>query len=65
MELFDVKCPVCGHLNKNCYLDETDGWIECEFCGSVTNSSILERETFKIPVVSMETIGRMVLNNAK
>ncbi len=59
MELYDVECPICGHLNRNCYLEETEGWMECESCHTVTNKTLKERETFKIPVFSMETIGRM------
>lgn len=34
MEKKDVKCPLCGHLNRCVDLDETDGWVECEQCGS-------------------------------
>ena len=29
---YDVYCPACGHLNKNLYLEETHGWMECERC---------------------------------
>ena len=32
METYDVRCPICGELNHNLYLDETDGWMECEHC---------------------------------
>lgn len=32
MKRYDVKCPVCGTVNKELYLDETDGWMECEHC---------------------------------
>lgn len=32
MKAYDVKCPICGTLNKQLYLDETDGWMECEHC---------------------------------
>lgn len=34
MERKDVKCPLCGHINRGVDLDETDGWVECEQCGS-------------------------------
>ena len=34
MERQDVKCPLCGHINRGVDLDETDGWVECEQCGS-------------------------------
>lgn len=29
---YNVKCPLCGTENKNLYLDETNGWFECERC---------------------------------
>lgn len=29
----DVKCPECGAMNYSLYLDETDGWMECDHCG--------------------------------
>ncbi len=29
---YNVKCPLCGTENKNLYLDETNGWFECECC---------------------------------
>lgn len=34
MERKDVECPLCGHINRGVDLDETDGWAECEQCGS-------------------------------
>lgn len=33
MKTYDVCCPICGALNHNLYLEETDGWMECEHCG--------------------------------
>ena len=39
MKLYDMECPVCGMLNRNLYLDETEGWMECEHCGSITKST--------------------------
>lgn len=32
MKLYNVKCPICGTVNHNLYLEETDGWMECERC---------------------------------
>ena len=32
MQLYDVKCPICGTINHNLYLEETDGGMECEHC---------------------------------
>lgn len=33
MNTYDVKCPVCGVVNHSLFLEETDGWMECEHCG--------------------------------
>lgn len=30
----DVKCPICGTVNRSLDLEETDGWMECEHCGN-------------------------------
>ena len=40
----DVECPICGAVNKSLYLDETDGWMECESCGSVVQIRKLIKE---------------------
>ena len=32
----DVACPVCGRINRSLYLEETEGWMECECCRSTT-----------------------------
>ena len=31
---YDVACPVCGRVNCSLYLEETEGWMECEYCGT-------------------------------
>ena len=30
---YNRTCPACGKENRNLYLDETDGWMICEYCG--------------------------------
>ncbi len=32
METYDVKCPICGTVNRRLYLEETQGWMECKHC---------------------------------
>ncbi len=39
MKMIDVKCPVCGTVNHNLYLEETEGWMECECCGMLTSDT--------------------------
>lgn len=31
---YDVICPLCGKENRNLYLEETEGWMECERCAN-------------------------------
>lgn len=43
MNAKDVKCPICGTVNRSLDLDETDGWMECEHCHNAVQ--ILEYAT--------------------
>ena len=43
MNTYDVKCPHCGHINKNLYLEETDGWMECEKCAQLSSAKMAGR----------------------
>ena len=42
----DVKCPECGTMNYSLYLEETDGWMECENCGCTVH---LRKEKMYVP----------------
>lgn len=37
MKLQNVKCPYCGAINR-VYLEETDGWLECDNCLQAVNA---------------------------
>ena len=37
MNLYSAVCPICGKINQNLLLEETEGTMECESCGSVVN----------------------------
>ena len=50
MKRYDIKCPICGTVNRNLDLEETDGWMECEKCGTATQTFGI-RPAVKIPVV--------------
>ena len=52
MDAVDVKCPICGTLNKALNLAETDGWMECECCGNVVQITKYAR-TQRIPIYRM------------
>ena len=36
MSAVDMKCPICGAVNKSVDFEETDGWMECESCGEAS-----------------------------
>lgn len=50
MKSYDLRCPVCGTVNRGLYLEETDGWMECENCGNVTQN-MEHRQTVLIPIL--------------
>ncbi len=59
MKLYDMKCPICGKMNHHLYLEETDGWMECEYCGHLTK--YLRRDKQKvIPVYTVKDLSRQV-----
>ena len=50
MKSYDLRCPICGTVNRGLYLEETDGWMECEKCGNVTQS-MEHRQTVLIQLI--------------
>jgi uncharacterized Zn finger protein len=50
MKSYDLRRPICGAVNRGLYLEETDGWMECEKCGNVTQS-MEHRQTVLIPLI--------------
>ncbi len=37
MKSYDIVCPVCGTVNKNLYLEETERWMEGTIKASFPN----------------------------
>ena len=58
MKQYDAKCPLCGTLNRGLYLDETDGWMECEHC----HETVHVQEYVKLKRISMFNMGRIAVN---
>ena len=46
---YDMKCPVCGAVNHGLNLDETEGRMICERCGTETQD-VRFRRFVKRPV---------------
>ena len=56
---YDVACLVCGRINRSLYLEETEGWMECEYCGNSTQDLSFQKMV-KIPVIRMEQLSKMM-----
>ena len=56
---YDVACPVCGRINRSLYLEETEGWMECEYCGNSTQDMSFQKMV-RIPVIRMEQLSKMM-----
>ena len=52
MMTYDIACPICGRINRSLYLEETEGWMECECCGNSSQDLSFRKKT-KIPVFRM------------
>ena len=62
MKSYDLRCPICSTVNRGLYLEETDGRMECEKCGNVTQS-MEHRQTVLIPLI-LKTQSRSDNNKA-
>lgn len=61
MEQYDIKCPICGTMNKGLYMRETNGWMICEHCQHEVQ--ILEFvPKVKIPVLTPQVLKAIVGN---
>ena len=56
---YDVVCPVCGRINRSLYLEETEGWMECEYCGNSTQD-LKYQKMVKIPVIRMDQVTKIM-----
>ena len=59
MKQYDAKCPVCGTINKDLYLEETEGWMICEHCKAETRFEGFGRFT-KIPVYDISKLPEIL-----
>ena len=64
MNAVDVKCPICEKLNKSLNLEETDGWMECESCGSAVQIMKYVK-TRRIPTYQMSDAKLLVALSRK
>lgn len=51
MKKYKVTCRFCGHENCDLFLEETDGWMECEACQTVQQIEYLDLEPEEEPII--------------
>ena len=57
MKQYDIKCPICGTWNKGLFLDETNGWMECQHCHVETQSmEYLNDHVVIVPLLTMSEL---------
>ena len=60
---YDVACPVCGRINRSLYLEETEGWMECEYRGNSSQDPGFQKMV-RIPVIRMKQLKQVGLHLA-
>ena len=60
--LYDAKCPVCGKLNKDMYLEETEGRFVCDKCGSEIEIPRFKKPK-RIPIYDSRTLVALINNH--
>ncbi len=64
MQTFDVACPICGKVNRGLYLEETDGWMECESCFEVTRIHKTDSEHV-MPLCIVKKLNTLPMHTAQ
>ena len=59
MRTYDVKCPICGQVNRGLYLEEAEGWMECDQCRNATKVQLTD-EYKLMPVCVVKRIKPML-----
>ena len=61
MKIYHAQCLCCGQWNYNLYLEETEGWFECEKCGRVSRLFPFKAED--LPMLTKENWHLQVPNS--
>ena len=61
MKNYHAQCPSCGRWNYNLYLEETEGWFECEKCSRV--SQLFPFKAKDLPMLTKENRNLRVPNS--
>mgnify|MGYP005804260767 FL=1 len=64
MKTYDVCCPACGTVNRDLYLEETEGWMECERCHQVIQIPAFARSR-RVPVYTGKQLAEKMIAEGK
>ena len=66
MERYDVKCPFCETINRNLDLEDSNGWMECEHCKTITKTfNVLPADRIvKVPIYTMKQAAKIFAQEA-
>lgn len=53
MKTYSEVCPICGTLNENLYLQETEGNYECQCCKSNVKSLTFGMQYESLPLFDL------------
>lgn len=60
MKQYDIRCPICGTVNKGLYLEETGGWMECEKCHVESmDGEYYAQHAQKVPRYTMQQLSQL------
>ena len=61
MNTYDVKCPICGAVNRSLFLEETDGWMECDHCGCAVRYCWNPQMRRRVPIFVIRNLQAQTL----
>lgn len=61
MNTYDVKCPICGAVNRSLFLEETDGWMECDHCGCAVRYCWSPQMRKRVPIFVIQNLQAQTL----
>lgn len=53
MKVYSEVCPICGKLNEHLYLEETEGFFECQGCNSYVRSLTYGMQYHNLPLFDL------------
>lgn len=58
MKRYTCECPICGTINKDLYLEDSQGWFVCEKCDNSVQIMKFEKR-IRLPVYTPEQVAKL------